>query len=382
MALVRTPDQRLIAETARAFLTEQAGSLPRRRVLEAGQGFDAELWRRITDELGWAAAAIPEAYDGGGLGWADLAVLMEETGRELAQVPFFTTAGLCAPLILQAATPDQAAALLPRLAAGARAAACLTGPAGKPAPEGIAVTLAPDGAGWRLDGRADYVAFGHVADLLVVAAKGPGDGVSLAVVEASTPGVQIERVASLDTTRPYSAVRFQGVRLDAGRVLGAPGGAEAALRRGLAIAAAMLAAEQVGAAERTLEMTRDYVVQRVQFGRPVGAFQAVKHRMADMALWVETARSAAAYAAEACDDPDADLAAASAVARVHCTRALERCAADTIQLHGGIGFTWEHDAHLYFKRARSSATLLGDVTHHQDAVAALIGLTSPESVSA
>jgi alkylation response protein AidB-like acyl-CoA dehydrogenase len=382
MALVRTPDQRLIAATARAFLEGEAGSRPRRRTLEAGEGFDAELWRRVTAELGWAAAAIPEAHDGGGLGWADLAVLMEETGRELAQVPFFTTAGLCAPLILEAASPDQAARWLPRLAAGARAAACLTGPAGRPAPDGIAVTLAPDGDGWRLDGHANYVAFGHVADLLVVAATGPGGGVSLAVVEVPMPCLQVERVASLDETRPYSIVRFDGVRLDRSQVLGEPGGAEPALRRGLAIAAAMLAAEQVGVAEKVLEITRDYVVQRVQFGRPVGAFQAVKHRMADMALWVETARSAAAYAAQACDDPDADLAAASAIARIHCTRALERCAADAIQLHGGIGFTWEHDAHLYFKRARSSATLLGDVAHHQDAVAALIGLTSTESVPA
>jgi alkylation response protein AidB-like acyl-CoA dehydrogenase len=375
MALVRTADQRLIAETARSFLEGEAGSLPRRRVLEGGTGFDAELWERLVDELGWAGAAIPEDSLGGGLGWSDLAVLMEETGRELVQVPFFTTAGLCAPLIQAAATAAQAAKLLPQFVAGAKAAACLTGPSGKAASAGISVTVQTDG---RLDGRADYVAFGHVADLLVVAAKGPGEGTSLAVIDASAPGVAIERVTSLDETRPYSVVRFDSAQAE---ILGAPGQSDAALRRGLAIAAAMLAAEQVGAAEKILEITRDYVVQRVQFGRPVGAFQAVKHRMADMALWVETARSAAAYAAQACDDPDADLAAAAAIARVHCTRALERCAADAIQLHGGIGFTWEHDAHLYFKRARSSATLLGDIAHHQDAVAALIGLT-PESVPA
>jgi alkylation response protein AidB-like acyl-CoA dehydrogenase len=373
MALVRTPDQRLIAETARAFLQEEAGSLPRRRVLEAGEGFDAGLWGRMVDELGWAGAAVPEAFGGGGLSWSDLAVLMEETGRELAQVPLFTTAGLCAPLIQAFASPEQAERLLPRLAAGERAAACLTGPSGKPAPAGIAVTAQADG---RLDGRADYVAFGHVADLLVVAARGPGAGTSLAVIDANARGVSVERVASLDETRPYSVVRFDGAQAEL------VGQSDAALRRGLAVAAAMLAAEQLGAAERIMEITRDYVTQRVQFGRPVGAFQAVKHKLADMALWVETARSAAAYAAQACDDPDADLAGASAIARVHCTRALERCAADAIQLHGGIGFTWEHDAHLYFKRARSSATLLGDVAHHQDAVAALIGLVPPESVPA
>jgi len=369
MGLVRSADQRMIAETARAFLEEHAGSQARRAAFDAG--WDAALWARMSRDMGWTGIAIPEAHGGSGLGWMDLAVLLEETGRELAMAPLFTTCGLCAPLITAAADAAQQAVLLPRLAAGAPVAACLTG-----------AVLRGGSGDWRLDGEARYVAYGHTAELLVVVAQGPGEGVSLVVVEAGAPGIEITRQTSLDLTRPYSTVRFEGAPLADAQVLGEPGRAQAAIARGLSIASAMLAAEQVGAAEKTLEMTRDYVIQRVQFGRSVGSFQAVKHRMADMAVWVETARSAAAWAAVACDAPGDELFAASAAARVQATRALERCAADAIQLHGGIGFTWEHDAHLYFKRARSSATLLGDVSAQLDSIAEMIGLEPSESLPA
>jgi alkylation response protein AidB-like acyl-CoA dehydrogenase len=370
MALVRSADQRMIAETARAFLEEQSDSAARRRALDAG--WDAGLWARMAGELGWTGIAIPEAYGGSGLGWADLSVLMEETGRELSMTPFFTTCGLCAPLIMAAGDAAQQADLLPRLAAGTAAAAWL----------GEGVTLHGGPGDWRLDGDAAFVAYGHAAELLVVEARIHGAGTSLVIIGTDALGVAVERLGSLDLTRPYAAVRFHGARLDDSQILGAPGGAKGAIERGRDIASAMLAAEQVGAAEKVFEITRDYVAQRVQFGRPVGSFQAVKHRMADMAVRIETARSAAAWAAQACDEGGEDLFAASAAARIHATRALDRCAADAIQLHGGIGFTWEHDAHLYFKRARSSATLLGDVTSRLDALAELIGLTPTERLSA
>jgi alkylation response protein AidB-like acyl-CoA dehydrogenase len=371
MGLVRTADQRMIAETARAFLAEQSGSAARRRALEAG--WDADLWARMTQELGWAAIAIPEAYGGAGLGWADLAVLMEEAGRELAMAPLFATCGLAAPLILAAGDEAQKAAIMPKLAAGAAATACLS-----PA----TVKLRGEPGAWRLDGEAAYVAHGHVAELLVVTASGTGEGESLVVLKATAPGVTITRRDSLDLTRPLSSVRFEGAAVEDALVLGAPGRAHPAIERGLAVARAMLAAEQVGAAEMCLETTRDYVGQRVQFGRPVGSFQAVKHRLADMAVQIETARSAAAWAADACDRDGAELHGASDAARAFASRAFERCAADAIQLHGGIGFTWEHDAHLYFKRARSAATLLGDVSSRLDALAEIIGLGTSEPVPA
>ena len=371
MGLVRSPDQRMIAETARAFLAEHAGSAARRRAFDAG--WDADLWARMTGELGWAGIAIPEAHGGSGLGWADLAVLMEECGRELAMAPFFTTCGLAAPLILAAADANQQAALLPRIAAGAAAAVCLSEDS---------VALRGGAGDRRLDGEALFVAYAHVAEFLIVVAKGPDDGVSLVAIEASAPGVTIARRTSVDLTRPYGAVRFDNASVADAQVLGAPGQARLAVERGLAVAQAMLAAEQVGAAEVCLETTCDYVVQRVQFNRPVGSFQAVKHRLADMAMQVEIARSAAAWAASACDEGGAEMFAASDTARVFATRALDRCAADAIQLHGGIGFTWEHDAHLYFKRARSSATLLGDVSSRLDDLAELIGLGASESLTA
>jgi alkylation response protein AidB-like acyl-CoA dehydrogenase len=371
MGLVRSTDQRMIAETARAFLAEHSGSAARRRALDAG--WDAGLWARMTGELGWAGIAIPEAHGGSGLGWADLAVLMEECGRELAMAPFFTTCGLAAPLIQAAADEDQQAALLPRIAAGAAAAVCLS-------EDGVALR---GGAGdWRLDGAAPYVAYGHAAEILVVAARGPDEGLSLVAIEAAAPGVTVERRTSLDLTRPYSSVRFENARVADSQLLGGAGQARLAIERGVAVAQAMLAAEQVGAAEMCLGTTRDYVVQRVQFNRPVGTFQAIKHRLADMAMQVEIARSAVAWAAAACDEAGAGLFAASDTARVFATRAFDRCAADAIQLHGGIGFTWEHDAHLYFKRARSSATLLGDVSSRLDDLAELIGLGPSESLTA
>jgi alkylation response protein AidB-like acyl-CoA dehydrogenase len=202
------------------------------------------------------------------------------------------------------------------------------------------------------------------------------------VIKADAPGVTVTRLNSLDLTRPLSAVRFEGAAVDDALVLGAPDLAHPAIERGLAVAQSMLAAEQVGAAEACLYTTRDYVAQRVQFGRPVGSFQAVKHKLADMVMQIEVARSAAAWAAEACDQGGAEIYAASDAARVFATRTFERCAADAIQLHGGIGFTWEHDAHLYFKRARSAATLLGDVTSRLDALAEIIGLGPTEPVPA
>jgi len=363
-----TEDQRMIRDTARAFLSERGGL---RAALEAGE--DAAFCAEAA-ALGWFGVALPEAFGGSGLGMVELAILMQETGRVLAMAPFFTTAGLAAPAIQAVGTPAQQAALLPGIARGeTRAAMCLTGASGLPAPWELPIF---DGA--VLKGAAHYVAWGHAANLLLVAARAPGssgwDGVSLVALPAGTPGLVVAREVSMDLTRPYATLRFENVEVPQSAILGAPGQAGPGLRRALAISAILLAAEQLGGAERVLEMSVEFAKQRVQFGRPIGGFQAVKHMLADMMLLVETARSAAFYAACVADEMPEELEEAAAIARATCTDAFTTCAGQAIQVHGGVGFTWEYDAHLYFKRARSSATLLGDAAYHRELLAGVMGL--------
>jgi alkylation response protein AidB-like acyl-CoA dehydrogenase len=376
-----TEDQRLIRETARGFLEEKAGLEALRATIASDSGWSEALWAEMGSELGWMGLAIPEEFGGLGLGTVELAILMEEAGRVLLASPFYPTLGLVVPGILAAGTTDQKAALLPDIAAGTvRGAACLSGGL-LPAPAGATATLVRDGAGFILSGEARYVAFGHAAELLLVVARAPGsrgaEGVSLVALPAATPGVTVERLTSLDLTRPLSHVRFEKVAVGADQVLGEAEAAGPALVRALDVGAALLAAEQVGGAEACLTFTVDYTKQRVQFGRTVGSFQALKHRMADMMVVVEAAKSAAYYAACAVDEVPAELAEAAAVARSYCSDAFAKCAGDAIQLHGGIGYTWEHHAHLYFKRARSAATLLGDATHYRERLAGIIGLDEP-----
>jgi alkylation response protein AidB-like acyl-CoA dehydrogenase len=281
------------------------------------------------------------------------------------------------------ANSNQQRALLPDLAAGRiRATLAMTGPSGVPGPEGIAVELQHSGASqWRLQGVADFVTFAHAADLLLVLARSPGTtgltGLSLLALPATTHGITIERLPTLDITRPYSRVLFDNVGITQAAILGGPGAAGEKIERLLAIGAGLLAAEQTGGAEYCLLSTTEYAKQRMQFGRPIGSFQAVKHELADMMVAVEGAHSAALYAAAAIDQGSDELLEAAAVARVWCTQTFQHCAAEAIQLHGGIGFTWEHPAHLYFKRSRSSSTWFGEPTLHREQIARLMGLEPP-----
>ena len=364
-----TEEQNLIRETARSFLAERVGSAQLRAAIGSAEGWDRTLWQAIGSELGWPGIALPEAHGGLGLGWVELAILLEEAGRVLLPAPFLAGIGLAAPAILVAGNAAQRAALLPGIAAGTTIATlCLTGETGRPAPDGIAVTLLEG----RLDGVASFVLYGDTADLLVVAL---GDGRFVAV-PAATPGVAIERLVHLDMTRPMARIRFDRVPVAGEQILGA-GGADA-LDRVLALGAIALAAEQTGAAERCLDMTVEYAKTRVQFGRLIGSFQAVKHRLADMMVRVESAKSALYYAACAADDNSPELLEAASTAAAYAGETFLACAGEAIQLHGGIGFTWEYDAHLYFKRARADAGLLGDATHHRERIARLIGLDQEE----
>ncbi|MDI1328509.1 MAG: acyl-CoA/acyl-ACP dehydrogenase [Brevundimonas sp.] len=386
MNITLTDEQQAIAESARAFLDEHGSSARLRAAIESADGWDPEQWRAMAQEMGWLGVAAPERFGGSDLGLVELAILHEEVGRTLTAAPLFPTLGLALPALMSAGCEARQAEFLPRLIEGGiRAAVCLTGATGAPVPSDVAIRLEPDSDGWRLNGTAEYVLMGHAANLLIVIARTAGttgwDGLSLLAVAADTPGISIERLTSLDLTRPFSRVHFHQARVGDDSLLGAPGTAAAAVRRMLAVGTVMLAAEQLGGAERALEISTEYAKQRVQFGRVIGSFQAIKHKLADMMLAVESARSALYYAVRLLDVPDA-MAEAAATAGACCSEAFLQCAGDTIQIHGGIGFTWEHDAHLYFKRARASAALLGGPSHHYESVASLIGLDEAPETSA
>jgi len=356
-------EQQLIRDNARALLAERAASAQLRAALAEPGGYDAQLWRTM-GELGWTGLAIPQAYGGAGLGWVELCILMEEQGRRLLASPFFATCALAAPLIAASGSEAQRRALLPRIAAGSVRISCaLGGSDGRPPCDGVTVVLESRGDGFALRGVSDFVIHADSADLLLVVARAPGsrgaDGISVAVIPAASDGATIHPHVMLDLTRPMSCVELDGVSIGREQLLGEPGAGGGAVEEALDLARIALASEALGGAEQVLEMTTAYAKERVQFGRPIGSFQAIKHRLADMMIEVEAAKSAAWFAACVADEQRTELAEAAAIAKSYCCDAYFDCAANAIQLHGGIGFTWEHDAHLYFKRARATATLLG-----------------------
>ena len=357
MALTLSDEQQAIREAARDYLRDHAGFERVRATIDGDAGWDEALWRGFAIELGFAGLGIAEADGGIGLGPIEQALILEELGRTLAPIPWFESVVLAGGLVSRAFAGETRSALLGRIAGGEVATLAIRDEAGRPGEIGPRLQ---DG---RLSGTAHYVPFGHVASLLIVAAR-TDDGIAVAAVPAER--ATIERMTSLDLTRPYATVRFDDVVPDhlvedAGR----------AVRAGWLAAGGLLASEQVGGAARSLDETVAYAKERVQFGRAIGSFQAVKHRLADMKLLVDSARSAADWAARAIAADDG-IEAAAAGARAYCSQAYLACAGDAIQLHGGIGYTWEHHAHLFFKRARSSATLLDPADSHRDAIARII----------
>ena len=370
-----TEEQTLIHDTARAFCAEHGATSRLRAAIESPPGYDEASWHAIGEELGWCGIALPADVGGSGLGSVELAILCEQMGRVLLPSPFFATVALAAPAIALAATAAQREALLPGIAAGrTRATLAIANEHGAPGLDGIGPRLTRSKRGWRLGGTAGFVIHADVADVLVVAARVAGsrgtDGVSLVVVRPDDASVSIDRLTMLDQTRPMSRVRFKSLALAPGAILGEPGEAGPALATALARAQAALAAEQLGGAEAALEIATEHAKTRIQFDRPIGSFQAVKHRLADMMVATEAARSAAYYAACAVDELPEEFEEAAAVAGSWCSETFTGCAADMIQLLGGVGFTWEHVAHLYFKRARASSTLLGSPAWHRERIAA------------
>ncbi len=361
-------EQEELRATARAFLVDHSGSESIRAAMESELGHDPQLWKQVATELGWAAITVPEAYGGLGLGPIELTALVEVMGESLLCVPFFSTVCLGANALVVAGSEEQKQAHLPRLAEGESIASLAhMGPS-----ESIEVSFRPGEGGLTLEGRADFVVDGSIADLLIVAARAANtDETALFVVPGDAPGLTRSVHSTVDQTRRLASLRFDNVQLPAGARMA--GGGEA-LQEILDRAVIALAAEQVGGGQRCLDLAVSYAKEREQFGRPIGSFQAIKHKCADMMIELESARSAAYYAACVAAEASEELPVVASLAKAYCSDAYFQCAAECLQIHGGVGFTWEYDVQLYFKRARSSEVLLGSPDSHRERVARLIGL--------
>jgi alkylation response protein AidB-like acyl-CoA dehydrogenase len=352
----------------RRFLAEKSPTSEIRRLMATDQGWERETWKQLNSDLGLSAVHIPEAYGGQGFGFVELAIVLEEMGRALLCGPYFSSVVLAANAILNAGTEDQKQALLPGIAAGETVAAlAFTEENGRWDSNGVTLTAKAQGDSYRLDGVKSFVLDGHTADVIVVLARKPGtsgdEGLSFFTVRGDAKGLDRRLLKSVDATRKLALLKFDGVQAD---LLGEAGAAAAPFARTLDQAAVCLANEMVGGADRLRQSALDYVMMRMQFGRPIGSFQAIKHKCADMLVDVELAKSAAYYAAEAAAEEAADLPAIASLAKACAADAFMQTARETIQLHGGIGFTWDNDTHLWFKRAKSSEVFLGSPKYHRE----------------
>ncbi|HKN39614.1 MAG TPA: acyl-CoA dehydrogenase family protein [Acidimicrobiia bacterium] len=370
-------EQEELRRSVRRFLEDKSPVTEVRRLMETTEGYDPKVWAQMANELGLQSLHIPEAYGGQGFSFVELVVVLEEMGRALLCAPFFSTVCLAADAIINAGTEEQKQALLPGIASGETIATlAFTEPSGKWDANGITMEATPDGSGgYTLDGTKMFVLDGHVANLVVVAARAAGtggtEGISFFTVAGDAPGLTRTALPTMDQTRKQAKLEFSGVKAEP---LGEEGAGWAALSKTLDQVAVCLAAEQVGGAQKCLDMSVEYAKVRIQFGRPIGSFQAIKHKCADMLLEVESSKSAAYYAGWAAAEDNDELPVVASLAKSYCSEAYFHAAAENIQIHGGIGFTWEHDAHLYFKRAKSSEILFGDPTYHRELLAQRIGI--------
>jgi alkylation response protein AidB-like acyl-CoA dehydrogenase len=369
-------EQEMLRRSARDFLAKECSPKVVRRLMDGQDTFDAALWKKIAD-LGWTALGVPEQYGGVGT-FLDLIVVLEEAGRALLPGPFFSTMGLAVPTLIEAGTEAQKKEVLSAIAEGsARATVALTEASGRWDAEGVRLAAQQSGGGWRLNGTKLFVPDAASADYVVVVARTRGegeDGITLLLVKGRPKGMTITPLETLDMTRRWSEVKFENVQVSADAVMGAPDKGWAPLRRALDWATAALCAEMIGGAQKVLETSTDYAKTRQQFGKPIGIYQAVSHKLADMLVLAESGRSATYYAAWAVDADAPDRSLASSMAKAYVSDAYRKVAGDGIQVHGGIGFTWEHDMHLYFKRAKASEVTLGDATYHRELVAQALDL--------
>jgi alkylation response protein AidB-like acyl-CoA dehydrogenase len=363
-----TTEQEEFRSVLRRFLEEKSPTTMVRRLMETDAGWDRQAWFDLNQQLGLTGVHIPEAYGGQGFGFVELGIVLEEMGRALLCAPYFASTVLAATAIMNAGTESQKRELLPAIAAGDTIATlAFTEPNGRWDAAGVHLTASPMNDGFCLDGAKSFVVDGHTADLIVVLGRRPGsagdDGLSFFTVPGDAPGLARRPLKVLDPTRKLALLEFTSVEAT---LLGEAGAGAAAYAKTLTQAAVCLANEMVGGAERLRLSALDYANLRVQFGRAIGSFQSMKHKQADMLVDVELAKSAAYYAAAAADDDDPELPALASLAKACASDAYMQTAIHTIQIHGGIGFTWDNDTHLWFKRAKSSEVFLGDPTWHRE----------------
>ena len=381
MNLSFSDEQLALRESAEAFLKDHSSSEKVRAAMASELGYDEDTWKRIATELGWAAVTVPEKYAGLGLGFVELVALMEVMGASLLCSPFFSTICLAANALLVGGSEEQKSRRLPQIAAGEVTATVAALEAnGRSDAGGIETTHTKTADGnYVINGRKRFVVDGATADWIVVPSRAEGskgqEGISLFIVASDAEGLSRETLATMDQTRRLANLQLKDVCVDAASLLGSEGQGWEALTRTLDLARIALAAEQIGGADRCLEISVEYAKERVQFGRPIGSFQAIKHKCADMMTAVESARSAIYYVGAAVDMAASgetggdDLSVLAALASAYSSEAYFKCAGDSIQILGGVGFTWEYDVHLYFKRARASETLLGSPSFHRERIA-------------
>ena len=366
-----TEEQDELRRTVRSFLDAKSPESAVREQMETEDGFDRAVWTQMAEQMGLQGMHIPEEFGGSGFSYVELGIVLEEMGRALLCAPFFSTVVLAANALLLCGNEAAQSDYLPGIASGETIATlAFTEPSGRWDEAGIEMTATAVGDGHTLTGTKMFVIDGHSADLVLVLARTDA-GISLFAVEGDAAGLTRTPLATMDQTRKQARLEFADTPA---RLIESEGIGWDFVARVLDLAAVGLAAEQVGGAQKVLEMAVEYAKVRVQFGRPIGSFQAIKHKCADMLLEVESSKSAAYYGMWCAAEMNDELASVASLAKAYCSEAYFHAAAENIQIHGGIGFTWEHPAHLYFKRAKGSEFTFGDATHHRERVAQLVNL--------
>ena len=374
-----TEEQGLLRESAKAFLAENSNSIKVREAMESSLIYNQEVWKKMSEEMGWLALLIPEEYDGLGLTWVELIILLEQMGYFLLCSPFHSTVCLGVTSLIEAGNEKQKKNFLPKIANGSMqiTLACLE-PNGDWTSTGITSTYKKSNNDFIITGVKKYVPFGHSADKIIVIAREEGssgtEGITLFLIDSGAENLEVRKLNTMDQTRPQSLINLDKVRISKDSILGEIGGGWTILEKIRTYGALGVSAEQVGGAQRCLDMTCNFVLEREQFGRQIGSFQSVKHRLADMMVLVESARSAAYYASCITGSNLKELEETVSIAKSYCSEAFFKCAADAIQLHGGVGFTWEYDTHLFFKRAKSSEIYFGDPSFHKNKISNILGL--------
>jgi alkylation response protein AidB-like acyl-CoA dehydrogenase len=365
-----TEEHDALRQTVRAFLAKRSDEKAVRAAMVTERGYDPDVWKQLAEELGLVGLIVPEEHGGAGFGPVELLIVMEEMGRALLCAPYLGTSVVAAQALLTCADAVTQKELLPKIASGAAiVSVAFAEPNGRWDLGGVSLRAKGTGANATLDGEKTLVLDGLAADVLLVVAKSDA-GLELLRVNANASGLSRSAIPPLDLTRKLARVRFANT--PATRI--SSGDQTQNLERVLAFTCAALAAEQVGGAQKCLELATEYAKSRLQFGRPLGSYQAIKHKCAEMLVSVEMAKSAATNALFIAAANESDFVEAAALAKAYCSDAYFHAAADNIQIHGGMGFTWEAAPHLYFKRAKASELLFGDAAHHREELAKHVGL--------